>query len=296
MILIDLSGVVIGAVIKTVTANPKELSLELVRNVAINRVLQFKNKFKKYGDVVICADSQNYWRKDVFPEYKQNRKKARKKSKVDWQKLSSYLNTVQAEMKEYLPYIYLEIDKCEADDIIAVICKYYHSKKPDAKGEDIIMIVSSDKDMLQLQKFKHIDQFSTAAKAIISNDVSDYHLTEHVIRGDSSDGVPNILSDDDVFLVEGKRQKAISATFIKDSLKMSAPQYICPTKESFKKYERNKVLIDLECIPENYVADIRTAFDEALENTSALKMKKSRLFTYLVKNRMRILMDKLSEF
>lgn len=296
MILIDLSGVVIGAVIKTVTSNPKELSLEMIRNVAISRVLQFKNKFKKYGDVVICADSRNYWRKDLFPEYKENRKKARKKSKVDWVKLGEYLGIVQQEMKEYLPYIYLEVDKCEADDIIAVISKYYHSKKPDAKGEDVIMIVSSDKDMLQLQKFKHIDQFSTAAKKIISNDIADYHLVEHIIRGDSSDGIPNILSDDDTLIVEGKRQKPISADFIRDSLKMKAPEYICPSADALKKFKRNKTLIDLELIPEQYVSEIKLAFDEAIENKSALRMKKSRLFTYLVKNRMRVLMDKLSEF
>lgn len=297
MILIDLSGVVLSAVIKQVTVNPNDLSLELVRNTTINRILQFKNKFKSYGDVVICADSSNYWRNDVFEHYKKNRKKARDTSKIDWKLMGEYFETVRQELKNDLPYIYLEIDRCEADDIIAVLSRFFHSPKTKATGSDRIMIVSSDKDMLQLQKYKNIDQFSNAAKKIISDNVK-YHLTEHIIRGDSSDGIPNIMSDDDTLVTEGKRQKSISADFIADSLKMKSPEFICPNANALKRYIRNKQLINLESIPDEYVDKIRDEYLDTftVKYKSKMKMRRSRLFSYLVKHRLTRLMDKLSDF
>ena len=45
----------------------------------------YKSKFgKKYGDIIICCDDKNYWRKQTFPHYKANRKKFREESDYDW--------------------------------------------------------------------------------------------------------------------------------------------------------------------------------------------------------------------
>jgi len=281
MLLIDLSSVVINAVQGAIVQN--DLSLSLVRNCTMSQLLYYKKRYSKYGKPILCADSRHYWRKDFFKFYKQNRKKIRKQSNMDWELFFEYFAKVKQELQDYVPYIYLDVEKCEADDIIAIIAM---------KSSEPVMIVSADKDMAQLQtKGKDIKQYSPMTKKQITLKSLDYSLIEHIIRGDSSDGIPNIKSDDDVFLCEDKRQKSITATIINDALLLERTELICQNKIELEKFKRNQILIDVAHIPENYKKDIRDAWRFQQDNPPKDKLK-----TYFIKFRMKLLFNKISQF
>jgi 5'-3' exonuclease len=282
MLLIDVSGVVISACLETAT-HVDEITEKLVRGVAFSQVLMYKKKYAKYGKPILCFDGRNYWRKDIFPNYKQNRKQTRKNSNFDWDLFFKYYNIVLDEMFDVLPYHCLKFDKTEADDIIAVLVK---------NTDEDIMIVSSDKDMLQLQLGrKNVKQFSPAVRKQITLKTNKYSLIEHFIRGDASDGIPNILSDDDVFLCEDKRQKSISSNMIAEAEKMSRPELICPSSEALKKYKRNIQLIDVNCIPDEIQEMILSHWNNVKD-----KKKPSKLRNYFIKTQQKMLYNKLEEF
>ena len=82
--------------------------------------------------------------------------------------------------------------------MISTICRVERS-------EDIL-IISSDKDFQQLQSFGNIKQYSPAHREYLVCENPEWYLSNHIIRGDSSDGIPNILSDDDTFINPDKKQ------------------------------------------------------------------------------------------
>ena len=281
MLLVDLSSVVINAVQGAVVKEP--LSESMVRHCALSQLLYYKKKYSKYGRPILCVDSRHYWRKDQFEFYKQNRKKARKKSKMDWDLFFEYFAKVKQELQDYVPFYYVDVNKCEADDIIAILAM---------KSSEPVMIVSADKDMAQLQtKGKNIKQYSPMTKKLITIKSLDYNIIEHIIRGDSSDGIPNIKSDNDVFMCDDKRQKSITAVLINDALRLERTELICENKLELEKYKRNQILIDVNHIPDNYKQDIR---DEWLRVQS--DGFKDKLKTYFVKFRMKLMFNKISEF
>ena len=94
----------------------------LIRHIVLNSLRSYTKQFKaKYGNMVICCDSKKYWRREVFPFYKSNRKKDRDKSDFDWNLIFETLNKIRDELKQNLPYRVIEVEGAEADDIIAVL-------------------------------------------------------------------------------------------------------------------------------------------------------------------------------
>ena len=199
MILLDFSQVCLSGIL---ASGNKDFGEDLVRHMVLNSIRNFKSRFSNYGELVICCDDKNYWRKQMFPYYKANRKKSREASSLDWNMIFNTLSMIKEEVKENFPYVVLQVESAEADDLIATMVERYGNN-----GEKI-MIVSGDKDFAQLQRYKNVSQYSPITKKMIKVDDPMEYLFEHVIRGDSGDGVPNILSRDDVF-VNGLRQKPL---------------------------------------------------------------------------------------
>ena len=200
-----------------------------------------KQYIDEYGEVVLAYDSRHYWRKDVFPYYKQNRKKDREKSGHDWSQIFEVLNKIRDEIKEYFPYKVIEVHGAEADDVISTLCK---NKRP----KDRILILSGDKDFIQLQKYPGVRQYNPITKRPVTNEDPHKYIKEHVMRGDKSDGIPNFLSSDDTF-VTGVRQKPISQ---KKMIKWveQTPEQFCLDTEQMRNYHRNQRLIDFDFVPE----------------------------------------------
>lgn len=253
-----------------------------IRHMVLNSLRAYRTKFKnKYGELVICSDNRHYWRKDVFPYYKANRKKDREKSSIDWPMVFETINKLREEITEHFPYRLLNIDGAEADDLIGVIAKQEHMVEN-------VLILSGDKDFVQLQKFKNIDQYAPIQKTFLATDDPVVALRKHIMSGDSGDGIPNFKSDDDTF-VKGKRQTGIGKDDLARWAKESKPENFCDNK-MLRGYKRNQELIELDRIPKHIQDAILAEWDKPH------KANRKKLLNYFVQNKLVNLMDQLSEF
>lgn len=277
MILIDNTQILLASIFSQFKS-PSQVSEDTIRHIALNTYRMYKTRYgEEYGDLVICQDAGDYWRKDIFPHYKSNRKKQQDDNREDWDKIFEILTKIRSEVQEVFPYKNMKVARCEADDIIATLTKHYHTKEK-------ILIVSSDKDFQQLHRYENVSQFSPIHKGIIKCEDPKKYLFEHILRGDAGDGVPNILSDDDTFANENKRQKPLSAKKIADWSLSGIPS------EHERNAERNQSLVDLAYIPEEYENNILAEFAKPNSGT------KSKVFDYLVKNKMKLLLEVVDEF
>tara|TARA_B100001248_G_scaffold258464_1_gene242641 strand:+ start:60 stop:902 length:843 start_codon:yes stop_codon:yes gene_type:complete len=280
MILIDFSQVCLSGIL---ASGNKNFSEDLVRHMVLNSIRNFKSRFNDYGEVILCCDDKNYWRKQIFPYYKANRKKVRDSSPLDWKMIFNTLHTIKDELRDNFPYVVLQTESAEADDIIATIVERYGNN-----GQKI-MIVSGDKDFSQLQRYKSVSQYSPITKKMIKVDDPMVYLYEHVIRGDSGDGIPNIMSRDDVF-VNGLRQKPLTkkkvAAMIEDM-----KRGITPFEGEIKRnYLRNIQMIDLARVP----TEVRDSILDQYQNYE--RKDRSLLLNYFIKNKLKNLMSEIQEF
>jgi len=288
MILVDFNQVLISNIMSQIHSNPNaELNENLIRHMVLSSVLYYKRRFgENYGELVFCADSKKNWRKDVFKYYKANRKKMRDKSDFDWILIFDTLDKIKDELKTFFPYKLIEVEGAEADDIIAVIC--------DRVSEDErVLILSSDKDFLQLHKNDNVFQYSPIQKKMLSTRDPKAYLYEHIIRGDSGDGVPNFLSGDDVFVDENKRQKPLRTKKVKEWLELikeCGPECIFENDDMSRNWYRNQTVIDLSQVPEKIENKILDEFEKSPNGERRFLLK------YFIKNRLKNLMESIQEF
>lgn len=282
MILVDFNQVCIANFMMQV-GNHTNLKIEedLIRHMVLNSIRMLRSKFSdKYGELVICCDSKHYWRRDIFPYYKANRKKDRDKSDVDWPSLFTFLNKVKQELRDYFPYKVIEVDGAEADDIIGTLVREHHLM------ENHILIVSSDKDFMQLQKYKNVDQYSPIMKKMIRTEDPRQFVFEHILKGDRGDGIPNFLSQDDTFVTD-KRQKPLS----KKKIALLKEEGVDNVEESLRRgFLRNQQLVDLDFIPERIADKIN------LQYTGSNPKSRNQLLNYFVKYKLKNLTESIGEF
>lgn len=279
MILLDYSSIAMSSIMVRVDDFMEEP--DLVRHQIFNIIRQYNEKFRdEFGEMVICMDATNNWRKETFPEYKANRKKHRKESKYDWNAIFTMMNDVREEVEEYSPYRCVRIDKCEADDCIATIVANNTDPKP-------IVIISPDKDFVQLQKYPNVKQFSNIQKKWVEPDVDPVtDLEVKVLKGDMGDGVPNVMSDDNVLLDDNARQTPLRKA--KMQMLMEDPEALGTTIA--RRIIRNRNMIDLSRTPDYLQEQIMDMF-----NTPA-KGSINRLMTLFTKKQMKLLMESLQDF
>lgn len=278
MILLDASSIFVSSImaqIKTFDEQP-----ELIRHTIFNIIRRFNHEYRDtYGEMIVCFDSKNNWRKETFPQYKANRKKNRDDSAHDWQAIFGLIDQTKKELIEYSPYRCVEVDHCEADDIIAVLCEKQMSPEP-------ILIVSPDKDFVQLQRYPNVKQYSNLQKKWVEPDVDALtDLANKVLSGDTGDGVPNVLSDDNT-LIDGRRQAVLSKK--KRETLLENPEGLGTTVA--RQIIRNRDMIDLTRVPENLKEQI---IDEFGKKPSGSIM---RLMTLFTKNQMKLMIESLGDF
>ncbi len=282
-ILIDLNQVLISNLMQQINSNPKvKLEENLIRHMVLNSLRSYVRQFKeKYGSIIICCDSKKYWRRDVFPFYKSNRKKARDESGFDWTLIFETLNKIRDELKENFPYKVIDVEGAEADDVIGVLSARL------SPSEDIL-ILSSDKDFVQLQKYENVTQYSPILKRFVKTDDPHLYVKEHIIKGDRGDGIPNFLSADNVFAL-GERQKVINKKKLDEWLKLK-PEDFCVNENMLRGYKRNQMLVDLDYIPDNISAQIVEAYENVKPGN------KQKMFNYFVEKKLVNLMEVIQEF
>jgi len=290
MILVDLNQVMISNLMAQLhNSRSNTVDEELLRHMVLNGIRSYRNKFKdKYGEIVICCDDTNNWRKKEYPYYKAHRKQNRDESVLDWPNIFDTLNVVRDELKEFFPYKHLRVHTAEADDIIGVLCHEFGVQL--GEGEPIL-VLSGDKDFIQLQQFVNVSQYDPVRKRMIKHKDPAQYLLEHIAKGDRGDGIPNCLSADDTF-VSGGRQKPMRAKRLQEIMEAVAKADIAPDywhHEWAAGYIRNEKLVDLINTPD-YIRE------QVLEQFNVDPGGRDGLFNYFVKKRLNNLIENISEF
>ena len=274
--LVDFSQIVIGSFM--MASKFSDADIDTVRPAVLNTLRIYRTKFvSEFGELILCCDDRKTWRKEIFPNYKASRKKTRAATSIDWDKLYECLNQLKEEFSEWFPYKLIQVEKAEADDVIAILVGLINERS---------LILSSDKDFVQLHQF-NVRQYSPIQKKFVEGDAK-WSLHEKIIKGDVGDGVPNIMSDDNVFVDEGRRQKPITKKKV-DAWYELNPDMYC-SSEMLRNYNRNKQLVDLGEVPES----IRINITKRFETTTVGDRK--RLLTYFINHRLKNLTESLSEF
>ena len=279
MIIVDVNQIMISNLMVQINGrNAVELSENLVRHMVLNSLRAHNKKFRKdYGEMVIACDSGKVWRRQAFPNYKAGRKANREKSEHNWELIFDILAKVKDEIKTFLPYKVIELETAEADDIIAVLCRRIKEK---------ILILSGDKDFIQLHN-ERIRQYNPVLNKFVGKDENpSLYIKEHILRGDRSDGIPNVLSDDNVF-IEGRRQTPLSKKKIEAWVNEVVPTF---TEEQQKNYERNRQLIDLNCIPKELEDKINREFENIEVAT------RDKILNYFITKKLKTLIEVIDEF
>lgn len=284
MILLDLSQVMISNVMFQVGQHTDAIQPDLLRHMVLNTIRSLKVKFgSEYGELVIAADDRKYWRRDLFPAYKGNRKADRAKSNIDWHALFDSLNEVKQEIKEFFPYRVIQIEGAEADDVIGSLCMKFGSE---LNNGDKILILSGDKDFVQLQTYGNVRQYDPVRKKDLASNNPDLFREHLILTGDRGDGVPNVLSPDNC-IIEGLRQKPLRETKIEELLKAD---FNSLPEELRRNWTRNRMLIDLRAIPPGIQAAVATEFDLQANKP------RNKMFNYFIQHKMKILMESINEF
>jgi 5'-3' exonuclease len=279
MLLVDLNQVLLAGLMAQIANQKGKLDESLIRHMILNIIRTHARNFKEYGEVVLCCDNRNYWRKEYFPFYKAGRKKTREKSDLDWHLIFDMLAKFKVELKENFPYKVIDVEGAEADDIIGTLVPRY---SPHEK----ILILSSDGDFLQLQNYKDVKQYNPSQKKYVVSENPIMDLKEKIIRGDKGDGIPNIFSPGDCF-VRDLRQKPIT----KDVLEKVMRESYVDQEETIKaNWMRNATLIDLSFIPVEIKEKIINTYEETVP------AKRSKLLNYFIEHKLKNLMEVIEDF
>ena len=297
MIMVDYSQCALAAILsfqRELKGDEAEVK-NLIRHVTLSTLKSYKKKYgAEYGEMVICCDGRKYWRKEFFEHYKGSRKKNRDASSLDWKLIFDTLSEMREDLAKYFPYKVLHVEEAEADDIIAVMAKWLQSNRQCIQGlveePQKILILSSDKDFKQLQLYPQVRQWSPMQKKYITataQEIKDF-MVEHIVKGDTGDGVPNILSQDNIFMI-AERQKTVSSKRLSEFIEKGFAA--CRDDTERRNWHRNSTLVDFQHIPETVTNNIVDAY-----LNSSPQGDKMSIMQYLIDNRCRLLLDDIEDF
>lgn len=163
----------------------------------LNNIFNLESTFKKYfhrpEDMVICLDAHTNWRKDAMLSYKGHRKSSRAASPVRFNEVFNDIGNLITILTDDTPYRVVKGDNAEADDVILVLAERYAKSEP-------ILIISSDKDMIQAEKFGNVKQYSLLTRKFVTYKTKaesslDDWLRDHIVFGDAADEIPRIVDN-----------------------------------------------------------------------------------------------------
>lgn len=278
MILVDINQIMYSAALPILTdkKHKSDLSIDLVRHVVINILRSVNVKYRStWGKLVIADDSRNYWRKRIFPFYKSGRKKARQAIDIDWPMFFEFITQVKQELQQFFPYKYIVVDQAEADDVIATLV--FNRTEP-------ILIISSDKDYAQLHA-NDVQQYDPIRTRMLNCENPAEQLVEHIFRGDASDGIPNIASADNSFVMGIRQNKVTKGIMEQQQQIISDNQH-----KLHRNYQRNKMLIDLTMIPQNIQQQIIDKYEQTVP------VDRTALLNYFIANKLKQHMININVF
>ena len=282
MILVDLSQIMMASTMMSMEKGQTEADLDFVRHSVLNSLRMFRSTYHEtYGELVICCDAPNSWRREHFPQYKAGRKTTRDSSPLNWSQIFDCFNTIKTELKTIFPYKFIQVDKAEADDIIGLL------SRTESRNEKV-MIISSDKDFIQLHQYENVYKWSPVTKKLVNGIEPHGYLFEHILRGDKSDGIPNVLSKDNS-IVDGVRQKPITKKYVENFVMHNA-ELSGRTDEEIRNFHRNQKLIDLNETPPSLCEQIWEEYQKEPEG------KRRDLLTFFVEKKLNNLIETIGDF
>lgn len=297
-ILIDFSQVVLSSCYAysdelSVKSKDKENAKNIVRHVILNQLRHYNSLYReKFGKLIICCDGKHYWRRELFKHYKEGRKKARAESDLDWKLIFDIIDETITDLKENFMFPLIRVNRAEGDDVIAVLTKHFQSNEGKEDGFFVIpqniLIVSSDKDLVQLQKYENVSQISPRNKKVVSEGNPLLYLKEKIIRGDRGDGIPSILNDEDLYVTEGKKTVVMSKKRFEMLFESGYDQ--CTDDKVKNRWDMNRKLIDFDYIPKDIE---KTIVNTYLEPISGNRVK---MFNYMLKYNLHELLKVISDF
>ena len=284
MILVDMNQVTLSNLMVQLGGS-KNVEPDFVRHMVLNSLRSYRSKFEgEFGELVLCYDNKTNWRREYFPNYKHSRRKGRKESKLDWNNIFDTLHMIKDELTEFFPYKVLEVENAEADDIIASVV-FHVASEP--KNYEKVLILSSDKDFIQLQRYNFVSQYSPMQKKFVNGIDPTTYIKEHILKGDRGDGVPNFLSPDNTF-VDELRQRPMSKRKLEAWIDLEPSDYC--NEEMMRNYQRNRTLIDLSYIPDDIKEKCTETFLDAPEGN------RKHLLNYFIKKKLKSLMENIGDF
>ena len=284
MILVDMNQVTLSNLMVQLGGS-KNVEPDFVRHMVLNSLRSYRSKFQgEFGELVLCYDNKTNWRREYFPNYKHSRRKGRKESKLDWNNIFDTLHMIKNELIEFFPYKVLEVENAEADDIIASVV-FHVASEP--KNYEKVLILSSDKDFIQLQRYNFVSQYSPMQKKFVNGIDPTTYIKEHILKGDRGDGVPNFLSPDNTF-VDELRQRPMSKRKLEAWIDLEPSDYC--NEEMMRNYQRNRTLIDLSYIPDDIKEKCTETFLDAPEGN------RKHLLNYFIKKKLKSLMENIGDF
>lgn len=291
MIVIDLSQTLYASILAYDVKHPDKIDINIFRHICLTAIYNILMKFKysEYGpDVVIACDMKSNWRKELFSYYKYNRKKSRSDSDIDWEVVFKNFETIKEELKEYFTqYKVIEVERAEADDVIYVTTKYCYERNIP------LMIISSDKDLVQLHRYPNVKQFDSIRKVYKEIDDPVKFLDYQIFKGDNSDGVPNVLSPENSYYI-GQRCKPLYESkiekWLEDPMFKFNPEGVLG-EEVYKRYEKNKKLIDLTCLPKDIYDNIYKELEKDFDTRDS-----NKLLNYFCDKKLTNLMQHIQDF
>ena len=283
-ILVDYSAIAVATVFSQKQRGVGDLPF--LRHMILNSLRMYHKKYRdEYGQMVLACDTGT-WRKDLFPEYKAARRKNREESNIDWVSVYEDLNQIRDDLEKYFPYKVIAVPGAEGDDVIGALVESFQ----EFGQHEPAMIISADKDFIQLQKYSGVKQFSPMTKKLVTDANPMKYLFDHILKGDAGDGVPNVLSPDNVFVVGGRQtplrapvKKEIADKIVKGTLAESDP-------ELYARFIRNANMIDLTYIPTKIKEEIIRIYNSQTDQTN------KHIRSYLIENRCGQLIDCASDF
>lgn len=294
--LIDFSQISLATAL--MNFEPKQpIQLGMLRHLVLNTIKQNLNTFKKqgYSEFIICVDNSTdgYWRKDIGYYYKQHRKIDRDESDWDFEGYFNNIHIIVDELKQNMPYKIIDINRIEADDIIAVLTKKFCLESIP------VMIVSSDGDFTQLHKYG-AKQYSPAQKKAVKpkHGSPQADLMYKLLKGDKKDTVApfNMRSDFHITKLDGERAKSIATKFVEkciDATEEELHELLLEKQEGIDqlaRFKENQKLIDFDYIPEYIQNQILDSY------TEANMQPKSKIYPYFVRSQLTQLMKDISMF
>jgi len=289
MILIDNNQVLLGSLFALTKGDAAQFSEDLLRHTVLNIYRTYRQKFRDAGEIVLCHEGGKCWRNSVFPHYKKNRAKAKASSDVDWKTIYSMIDGIREEIRDVFPYRHMQVQGAEADDVIATLTKHHSINEK-------VIIVSSDKDFQQLQIYPNVRQWSPITKGFVVCKNPTEFLVNHILGGDSGDGIPNILSDDDCFITDGKRQTPLTSkksAAIQEQILIVGNLFdgtaIMPDKVK-RNWDRNRCMVDFRYIPIELEQSILQHYADFIP------IRRGNILSYLMEHKMKNLVEVASEF